>query len=212
MQTKLFIASTAVTLLVTSSASAAILISGISDGTNTGGNPKALEIFATTAIPDLSIYYIARDTNGAGPWDTFVQLPTVALAEGDFFYVAGNSDSATTLDGFGFTVGLTNSILAVNGDDIVGLATSDTPASVFDSIGLVAQGDTNFYENSFAVRKNTSNAPEVSLADGSNFTITSYSDAAIQGATGFGSFAPVPEPSTALLGGIALLGLLRRRR
>ena len=55
------------------------LISGIVDGTQSGGIPKGLQIYATSDILDLSLFYISRDTNGAGPWDTFAQLPAQSL-------------------------------------------------------------------------------------------------------------------------------------
>ena len=155
---KNFIWAVALCFACATTAQADLIISGVVDGTQTGGNPKGIELVATTDIADLSVFSILRDTNGAGPFDSAVALPAVSLSAGSFFYVAGNTDSATILDGFGFTTGLTDGIANVNGDDILGIAlTSDTtggtPFTVFsDSFGEVAQGDTNFYENSFAIR------------------------------------------------------------
>lgn len=201
------------TALATIPSHAVLLITGIVDGNETGGQPKAMEIYTTTNIADLSTYYLARDTNGAGPWDTFFQLPAVALSAGSFFYIAGDADAATYLTTAGFAIGVTSNILNVNGDDIIGLATGNTPTDVYDSIGVVAQGDTDFYADSFAVRSNSSVNPTTTATDGSNFVITTWGDgSAFEGSSGLGTYAPVPEPSVALLGGLGLLTLLRRRR
>lgn len=199
--------------LAGASVQANILISGIVDGTQSGGIPKALEIVALVDVPDLSLYWLNRDTNGDGPWDTPTQLPSVALNQGDFFYVAGNSGSETILNNFGFTVGFTNGILNQNGDDIIGLATGDQPSDVFDSIGVVGEGDNDFYQDSFAIRQNTSTTPTISATSGSNFTITAYSDAGLQGPNGFGTYA-IPEPSMAALMviGVALIARFLRKK
>jgi len=213
MKTKNILLTTAL-ILASASVQASILISGIVDGTESGGIPKGLEIVATADVADLSIYQIARDTNGAGPWDTFFVLPSIALNAGDFFYVAGNTDSETIMNNLGFTVGLVNSTLNVNGDDIIGLATGGTPADVFDSVGVVAQGDTNFYADSFAVRLGSSTTPSLTDTDGSNFTITGYAEVGFSGASGFGTYA-IPEPSVTaflLIGMGFLFRFLRKKK
>jgi len=188
------------------------------DGTDDGGTPKGIELYAQVAIADLSVYSVIRDTNGAGPFDTATTLPSISLAMGDFFYIAGNADSATNLADLGFTCGYTNAIANVNGDDILGTAlTSDPYNTVIDSFGQEGQGDTDFYADSFAVRLNSSVTGQVpGQVDAANFTITSFSSAGIEGASGFGSYAPVaiPEPSTLALFGLALgmITLYRRKR
>lgn len=205
-------------------ASANIVISGMVDGTLSGGNPKGMELTATSSILDLSEFYVVRDTNGVGPFDTFYQLPSVSLSTGDYFYVYGNSSSETTFTGFGFpaTTGnaVQNSILNVNGDDIIGIATPNSSFTsgnaisqfdMVDSFGSESQGDTNFYANSIAYRNLNAPASPAGLSDATNFTMTSYSDSELQSI--FGTYE-VPETSTySLIAG--LLGLtyvmLKRR-
>jgi hypothetical protein len=204
-------------LMLGGAARADLIISGVVDGTNTSGTPKGIELYALANIPDLSVYSIIRDTNGVGPFDTSAALPVVALNAGDFYYVAGNTASQTQLIGLGFAVGLVSSIANINGDDILGTSLTSDPlnsSNFIDSFGLEGQGDTNFYADSFAVRLNTSVGGQVpGLLDAGNFTITSYSDAGLMGAGGFGTYSPIPEPVTfALLGlGALLLHRLRRR-
>lgn len=202
------------------SSRADLIISGVVDGTNASGTPKAIELYALHDIPDLSLFSVIRDTNGDGPFDSAVALPSVALTAGDFFYIAANASSASQLAGFGFAVGVTSSIANVNGDDVLGVGSTGDPfGTIFDSFGVAGQGDTDFYQDSFAVRTEASNAGlPAGLVDAANFAISAYTDAGLEGASGFGSYSPheltaVPEASTlipaALLCGSALL--VRRR-
>ncbi|TWT50431.1 hypothetical protein Pla22_31740 [Rubripirellula amarantea] len=219
---RFFMAMAAIAMLANTHASAALVISGVVDGTQSGGIPKAIELYATSAIADLSVYSIVRDTNGAGPFDSNVVLPSLALAAGDYFYVSGGGTSTTILNGFGFTVGLEDGIANVNGDDILGIAFAadtslDDYSNIQDSFGVVAQGDTNFYENSFAIRTGSSPAANpAGVVDAGNFTITPYTDSDFSGPNGFGTFSAVsavPEPSSyAVLGLIGVVGLVLRRR
>ncbi len=142
MMKKTLLIAAVIGLVNVTSSQAVLLITGISDGNETGGEPKSLEIYTTTDIADLSVFYIARDTNGAGPWDTFAQLPSVALTAGSFYYTAGTTGAETYLTNAGFSVGTTNSILNVNGDDIIGLATADNAAAVYDSVAVVVNATT----------------------------------------------------------------------
>ncbi|MEM0966137.1 MAG: PEP-CTERM sorting domain-containing protein [Verrucomicrobiota bacterium] len=202
-----------------------VLITGVVDGTQTGGNPKAIEIVATEAIANLSIYYLIRDTNGAGPFDTFEQLPSIALSTGDFYYIYGNGDSETIMTGFGFPASSsdgaeTNGVANVNGDDIIGLGTPNgtftdgstiSQYDLIDSFGQEGQGDTNFYADSYAYRPNDSAANPSGVFDAGNFTITAYSDSGLQAT--FGTYV-VPEPSMygAIVGILALSFAATRRR
>ena len=45
-------------------AQGALVITGVVDGPLTGGTPKAIELYATTAVADLSIYGVGSANNG----------------------------------------------------------------------------------------------------------------------------------------------------
>lgn len=208
--------------LMATNAQSAIIISGVSDGTDTGGNPKSIEIVATQNIASLADFFILRDTNGSAdgvftPSDDF-QLPDVALAAGEFFYIYGNADSQTTLQGFGFGsvdsgTGVVDGIANINGDDILALSSSTDAVGVIDAFGLLGQGDTDFYANSFAYRQPGVLANASGVQDAGNFDITPYDAAAFQQTFGTFQVTAIPEPSSMLvLGAIGFAGTLGARR
>lgn len=205
-------------------ASGQVLISGMVDGTQSGGLPKAMEIVAETNVADLSDFWIVRDTNGAGPFDTFFQLPSVVLNTNDFFYVYGNSGTTTSMTALGFPTTASgdaeeDNILNWNGDDILGLATPNGTFSdgsdisqfdMVDSFGVVGQGDTDFAGNSIAYRPDGTPANPGGVTDAGNFTITAYSDSSLQST--FGTYA-VPEPGMfGAIAGLMALGFVVTRR
>ena len=191
--------------------SANLIITGVVDGTQSGGNPKAMEILATAAVPDLSNFYIVRDTNGTsgGPFtvSSWIQLPSVSLAAGDFYYIYGTSATETYLEseGFGDTdsgTALLDGVLNHNGDDIMALATANDGTGVIDAFGLLGQGDTNFAENSIAYRQANTPANPTGVMDAGNFDLTNYSDSSFTNTFGTYQFAVIPEPSAFLLGSV----------
>lgn len=192
------------------SVNASLLITTVTDGTQVGGNPKALEIVATEAIADLSVFGIVRNTNGGTDgFGTPVSLPPVSLAAGEFFVIAASADAEASLTALGITVNIVNSILNVNGDDILGLVNGST---VIDVFGAETQADTNFYEDSIATRNTSSitGDPDGSVDAADNFFIVGYSDELA--ISSFGTFV-IPEPASLALvglGGLAMLGRVRR--
>ena len=214
--TRYLIFSIAILVLVAApkSVDADLIFAAVVDGTNTGGNPKAFKLEATSAIADLSAFFILRDTNGTtdGPFtvSSDFQLPAISLAAGEFFIVYGNADSETLANSAGQSLpGVVDGIANHNGDDILAISTSLDPVDVVDAFGLLGQGDTNFAQDSLAIRNDpTPNATGVQ--DAGNFSMNTYSDELY-----FDTFVvtAVPEPATATLFAFVGLGLcgLRRR-
>ena len=197
-------------------ASGQLIITGVVDGTNTGGIPKGAELYATEDIADPSVYGIQRYTNSVSSASSLTQLSAISLNAGDFYYLTGGATSTTIFNNEGFTVGLTGAVVNINGDDLLQLVEFAAPTTVLDTFGQPNQGDTNFYENSIAYRNNdniTGNiAGNVDATPG--FTITAYTNDTDFGNI-FGSYSPVPEPSAygALFGLVAIgFAVARRRR
>jgi len=210
---KKFIWALALCLSSVSFAHADLIISAVVDGTQSGGNPKAMKNEATSAIADLSDFWIIRDTNGSAG-GTFTQsdefqLPSLSLAVGDFFVIYGNAASEAFNASLGnITPGVVNGILNHNGDDILAISRSDSVADVIDVYGLLGQGDTNFAQDSISVRSDP--APNATgVLDAGNFTTSTYTDEAFEDAF---TVVAVPEPTTAVLFGLAGLGLCVVRR
>lgn len=216
MKTK-FIAST-VPLLFVLELQGTLLITGVVDGTQAGGNPKAIEVTSTIDGLVLSDFFILRDTNGSSDGNFTIsgnfQFPEVTLNAGDFYYIYGNTESETFLEEAGIGNTDSNAVISSianhNGDDILAISTSASANDIVDSFGLLGQGDTDFYANSISYRPSNATASPTGVLDAGNFDITPYSDNAFTST--FGTFVVIPEPSTALLGGLAMLTLLRRRR
>lgn len=209
-----FIGAAALLVMTASSAKADLVITGVVDGNESGGNPKGVELFALADIADLSIYGIQRYTNGGSTASSPTVLPSISLAAGDFFYITGNAASTTIFTDNGFTVGLINeTVVNINGDDLLQVyLTSDN--SAVDTFGLPGQGDTNFYENSIAYRLASSITPNpTGGTDAPNFAITGWVDSAdFAGRFGTFSASAIPEPGSFAILGLAAVGVVARRR
>lgn len=207
-----------------------LLITGIIDGPRSGGFPKAIEMYATAAIADLSTYSVRNFNNGlTTPGITFA-LSGSATA-GQYLYVASEPTGFTAY--FGFAPDFTSSALNVNGDDVVQLilntTPNTTPVDVFGVIGIDPPDNTAWnYLDSWFYRSNGSSATtSFQLADwffagpGSSASnaLDSLGTSGVNPASGdlrmpIGTYA-VPEPSTvglAVAGGLGLAGIAARRR
>jgi hypothetical protein len=229
---KIAIAITLVAMLATcaSSASAALIITGVVDGPRTGGLPKAIELYASTAIADLSDYALGSANNGGGT-DGAEFILTGSAAAGSYIWVASESPGFTAY--FGFAPTLVNSAAAnVNGDDAVELFYDPTAAALGDfgaSDVVDVFGDINAapavgaswnYQDSYAYRVDGTGP------DGATFVIANWTFGGSdvldsQGASGtnggvvpFGTYeaAVIPEPTTAGLAFLAAMGLVTLRR
>lgn len=201
-----------------------IVITGIIDGPRTGGTPKAIELYVSENIADLSSWDVQNYNNGGTTAGNTFALSGSATA-GTFLYVA--SESAEFNNFFGFTPSFTTGALGVNGDDVVVIRNSTNIIDAFGVIGVDPDIDTTWnYQDAWFYRNNGTPAsstftlanwtPVSGQSDGLDSLGTSGTNATA-GALAFpvGTYTPVPEPSTyaAILGALVLaLGIIRRRK
>jgi len=203
--------------VLASPAEAQLIITGVVDGPRTGGLPKAIELYAVSDIPDLSIYNVETPNNGGAAVGSEFALSGSATA-GSFLYIASEDPGFTAY--FGFAPTFVNGVANINGDDNVILYQS---AVTLDQFGVNGEDGTGMpweYLDGFAYR--VSNTGPDATFDINNWTFSGIDYLDSQGTTGvngsdgktvpFGTFTLIPEPSTLALGGFGLLALLMARR
>ena len=215
-----FLLAAAVTAATASSAPAGLILTGGFDGPLSGGVPKAIELFATEAIADLSIYGVSSANNGGGATGTPEFTLSGAAAAGEFLYVASESTGFTNY--FGFAPTFTSGAANINGDDAIELFMNGSVIDVFGEVDVDGSGEPWEYLDGWAYREDGTGP------DGSTFQLGNWrlsgvdaNDGETSNATAsnpfpIGTFAPpaaVPEPTTpVLLAAAALGGLATRRR
>jgi uncharacterized protein len=213
---KLLLASLCMAACFAAQANAALLITGVVDGPRAGGNPKAIELYATEAIADLSIYNIETPNNGAAATGAEFALSGSAAA-GDFIYVA--SETPNFEEYFGFAPQLVNGVANINGDDNVILYENGVTIDQFGVNGEDGTGTAWEHTDGYAYRIN--NTGPDAMFNISNWTFSGIDFLDSQGASGvngsdgktvpFGTFTLIPEPSTIALM-VASVGALMFRR
>lgn len=136
-----------------------LILTGIMDGTLPGGTPKVVELYATAAIADLSVYGVSRvsGSNGSIGQAAYV-MPADAAVQGQRIYITNDSTGFFTFFGFNATYVDTNTSfngVVGNGDDAYELYKNNT--SVVDVFGDATKDGTGEpweYTDSWAYRIN----------------------------------------------------------
>ena len=131
-------------------AHAGLIVSGVIDGPLAGGNPRAIEFFATSDIPDLSEYGFGSANNGGGTDGEEFTFPAVAAGAGDFIYVAKNEGGFT--DFFGFPPDYTTNVASIDGDDAIEVFFQGSVVDVFSDINVDGTGQPWEYLDGWAYR------------------------------------------------------------
>ncbi|MCP5010783.1 MAG: Ig-like domain-containing protein, partial [Aestuariibacter sp.] len=127
-----------------------LIITGVIDGPLTGGIPKAIELYVTNDIADLSSYGIGSANNGGGTDGEEFTFPAVSATAGDYIYVA--SEAVAFADWFGFAPNYTSSAASVNGDDAIELFESGAVIDTFGDIDVDGNGEPWEYLDGWAYR------------------------------------------------------------
>lgn len=139
-----------------SGAAGTVIISEYVEGSS---NNKAIEIanLGSTSV-NLAAYSLKKQTNGAGDWSSALTLSGTLAAQD--VYVIVNNAAGTTLQSKADLL-TSNSVMAFNGNDPIGLFASGT---LTDIVGSFSGGSGNFAQN-VTLRRKTS-------VSGSNTTYT----------------------------------------
>jgi hypothetical protein len=192
-------------------ANASLVISGVVDGPLAGGRPKAVELYASTDIADLSIYGFGVANNGGGSDGEELMLSGNAAA-GQYLYVS--AETAEFENVFGFTPDFVNSfVVSINGDDALELFENGELIDTFGEIDVPGTGQPWEYTDSWAYRTDDAGL------DGSPFSIANWyfggpnaldglDAAGTRAAVPFGTYSAVPLPAAVWLFGSALVGLV----
>ncbi len=133
-----------------------LIITGVLDGPLTGGLPKAVEIFVTEDIADLSAYGIGSANNGGGTDGEEFTFPAVAASAGTYIYVSSEDTGFTEF--MGFAPDYTSSALSVNGDDAIELFENGAVIDTFGEPAVDGTGQAWEYLDGWAARNPGSTA------------------------------------------------------
>ncbi len=212
---KLLLSILSVAVLFTASADAALIITGVVDGPRTGGLPKGIELYATEAIADLSIYNVETPNNGAAAVGSEFAL-SGSVAAGDFLYLT--SDAPSFLAYFGYASDFTNPVANINGDDNVILYENGITIDQFGVNGQDGTGTPWDYLDGFAYRVDQTGPDAVFNISNWTFSgidfLDSQGTSGVNGSDGktvpFGTY--IPEPASLALAIVSIGGLLIRRK
>jgi hypothetical protein len=189
--------------VVTGSLHAQLIVTGVIDGPLAGGTPKAIELYVTEDIDDLSTLAIGSANNGGGSKGPEFTFPGDTAMAGDFIYLA--MEAVEFENYFAFPPTYTHhSALSINGDDAIEVFRDGQVIDTFGQIDLSGTGQPWEYMDGWAYRVDQTGP------DGSTFVLDNWlcsgpdvldgesaNDAAFMPAP-FGTYAPaVAKPVNA---------------
>ena len=178
---------TATALTIAAPSSDSLIISGVADGTLTGGLPKVVEFYVLEDIADLSTYGFGSANNGQGTDGEEFTFPAVSVTAGTYLHVA--TDSANFFTFFGFYPDYVDASAGnVNGDDAIELFHNGAVIDVFGDINVDGTGQPWEYLDGWAYRKDNS------AANGGVFNINEWDFSGVDGLEGGSNNASASVP------------------
>ena len=122
-----------------------LIISGVMNGDIS--IVRSIELYTINDIPDLSLYSIGTAMNGSSTLNPDFTLSGSAQA-GDYIYLA--HDSQKFIDFFGFSPDFETGVIAITGDDVVGLFQGAVVVDIFGELGVDGTGQSWEYTDGWA--------------------------------------------------------------
>lgn len=144
-----------------------MLITGVFDGSLTGGTPKAIEVYVLSDIADLSTYGLGSANNGGGTDGEEFTFPAVSATAGDFIYISSEAENFNAF--FGFDSDYVSNAANINGDDAIELFQDGQVIDTFGDITTDGTGESWEYLDGWAYRVNHTGP------DGANFVLSNWS-------------------------------------
>ncbi|MEJ2045650.1 MAG: ExeM/NucH family extracellular endonuclease [Reinekea sp.] len=133
---------------------AELMISGIMDGP--GSDPKSIEFYATTDIPDLSVYTLKLQQNGNTSYGKTYTFSADSVSAGTYFTATERSDGSGFTRFFRKAPDYTGTGFDFNGDDrvlIVSTADENNIIDIFGEKDVDGSGTDWEYTDGWAYRK-----------------------------------------------------------
>lgn len=127
-----------------------LILAGVIDGDLSGGLPKAVEVFATAAMPDMSVCGIGSANNGGGSNGQEFTFPAIAIAAGESFIVSYETTGFEAF--FSLSPDATSNAANVNGDDAIELFCNGEVVDVFGDQNVNGDYEVWDYTDSWAYR------------------------------------------------------------
>lgn len=165
-----------------------IVITGVYDGSLSGGTPKGVELYVLKNVADLSVYGISSVSNGGGSTAGNVEFPLTAGAAsaGTFIYISTEDTNFNTF--FGTMPDYTTGTVGINGDDSIELYENGQIIDVFGDVDQDGTGLDWDYLDGWAYRKSNT-GPE-----GITFTTTNWTYSGVNGLEGGANNATANTP------------------
>ncbi|TXD62491.1 T9SS type A sorting domain-containing protein [Polaribacter sp. IC066] len=167
-----------------------IVITGVYDGSLTGGNPKGIEVYVLKDVADLSSFGVSSVSNGGGSTAGTVEFafPAGSATAGTFIYVSTEEEGFNTF--FGMNPTYTSGSMGINGDDAIELYENGQIIDVFGDVNNDFSGQVYDYLDGWAYRKSNTSP------DGTTFTTENWTYSGVDGLEGGtnNATATVPFP------------------
>jgi len=165
-----------------------MVITGVYDGSLSGGTPKGVSIFVLKDIADLSLFGVSSVSNGGGSTAGTVEFyfPAVSVTAGTFIYVSKEVPNFTTF--FGMAPTYTSGSMGINGDDAIELYERGQIIDVYGDVDNDFSGETFDYLDGWAYRKSNT-GPE-----GTTFTSLNWTYSGVDGLEGGSDNASATSP------------------